>query len=260
MTHSTAVADVSVYDSVLLRLDPLAYYHVAGVKESETDLVGHHPGDWTSSGTGLSHVRLPDGTEVVDFHSGDYLTIPTAPGFSIPTTGKFTVIAWIRPETLQFVDQQGSGYVHWLGKGEHGAQEWTLRMYSLLNAEGRPNRISGYAFNLNGGKGSGAYVQDPVHAGHWMMIGFEVDTTSSQQYRTGWVSIFKDGVQRAEVGLDQFGVTPQSGPAPVRIGTRDLKSFFQGGIGDVAIFDHLIPTSDMQRLYRVMTTGGTSGS
>jgi len=245
------------YDSMLLGLKPFAYYHVAGSSEVEEDLAGANPGRWTTTGKRLAHVRLPDGTDVVEFRAGDYVTIQSAPGFSIPTTGRFTVIAWMRPDTLQFVAEEGSGYVHWLGKGKDGAQEWTLRMYSLVNEESRPNRISGYVYNPDGGEGSGAYVQDPVIVGQWLMIGFEVSTERSQQYPTGWVAIFRDGIERKRVALDQFSVTPHAGPAPVRIGTRDLESFFQGGIGDVAVFDRLISASDMQRLYAAMVNGGT---
>jgi hypothetical protein len=32
----------------------------------------------------------------------------------------------------------------------------------------RPNRISGYRFNLTGGPGAGSYLQDPVTAGQWI--------------------------------------------------------------------------------------------
>jgi hypothetical protein len=241
------------YDSMLLRLSPYAYYRVAGTRSTESDLAGHHPGKWTRTSESLSHVRLPNGTEVARLKPGDYLTIPPAPGFSIPSTGKFTIIAWIAPDTLQFSAEEGTGYVNWLGKGVDGAQEWTLRMYSLVNAEDRPNRISGYVFNPDGGEGSGAYIQEHLTVGTWIMIGFEVSTAPSRQYPTGWVAIFANGSKRASEGLNQFGVTPRTGRAPVRIGTRDLASFFQGGIGDVAFFDRLIPARDMHRLYGAMT-------
>ena len=53
----------------------------------------------------------------------------------------------MRPDTLQFSDEEGSGYVYTMGKGDPGSHEWYTRMYSEFNAESRPNRISGYAFN-----------------------------------------------------------------------------------------------------------------
>jgi hypothetical protein len=67
--------------------------------------------------------------------------------------------------------------VYILGKGETGKQEYALRIYSLVNTESpvRPNRISAYAFNLAGGLGSGAYFQDPVMGGSWIMVTFVID-------------------------------------------------------------------------------------
>ena len=159
------------YDSAVLALSPVAFYHVSGLKGSEVDLAGgHHPGTWSRSHFLLRRAALPDRTKAVDFGPGDYLTIPSAPGLSIPTTGQFTVISWIRPDTLQFADETRSGYVYWLGKGASGNQEWALRMYSQNNVENRPNRISAYVFNSSGGEGSGAYFQDPVTVGRWMMV------------------------------------------------------------------------------------------
>lgn len=77
----------------------------------------------------------------------------------------------MRPDTLQFPRVQGSGYVYILGKGTAGKQEYALRMYSYSNSENppRPSRVSAYVFNLAGGEGSGAYFQDPVRPGTWMM-------------------------------------------------------------------------------------------
>lgn len=70
-----------------------------------------------------------------------YIEIPDSPDFSLPTTGSLTVSAWIRPEVLTFPKTE-KGYVHWLGKGEAGEQEWTFRIYSADNTVGRANRIS----------------------------------------------------------------------------------------------------------------------
>jgi hypothetical protein len=75
-------------------------------------------------------------------HFGDdksYLEIPDNPDFSLPTTGKLTVSAWIRPSRLNFIhtedpDDADRRYVHWMGKGDRGGtngnHEWVFRMYS----------------------------------------------------------------------------------------------------------------------------------
>lgn len=54
---------------------------------------------------------------------------------------------FIRPATLSFPHVEGTGYVHWMSKGE------------------RANRISFSAFNQEGHRGVGAYVQERVTPG-----------------------------------------------------------------------------------------------
>jgi hypothetical protein len=58
-----------------------------------------------------------------------YIEVPSSADFSVPTTGELTVSAWIRPETLAFPNTEGSGYVHWLGKGDKGQHEWAFRAW-----------------------------------------------------------------------------------------------------------------------------------
>ena len=113
-------------------------------------------------------------------------------------------------------------------------------MYSLTNSEDpvRPNRVSAYAFNPHGGEGSGSYFQDPVAVDQWMMVDMVISTTSSPTFPTGYVKIYKNGVLRGTEGLNQFGVVPEAGNAPFRVGTTPLHSFFQGDIGKVAEFNY----------------------
>ncbi len=108
-----------------------------------------------------------------------YIEIPDSPDFSLTTTGALTISAWIRPTTLIFPSTEGKGldltkaYVHWLGKGEAGQQEWVFRMYSLDNTDGRANRISFYVFNPEGHLGVGSYYQDPnnpIQVGVWIHV------------------------------------------------------------------------------------------
>ena len=84
----------------------------------------------------------------------DYIEIADSAVFSAATTGQLSVSAWIRPDVLTFPVSQSTGYVHWLGKGESGQQEWAFRMYNQTTTDNppRPNRISFYLFNLNGGR------------------------------------------------------------------------------------------------------------
>ena len=243
------------YDGALLGLRPVCFLHVTGRSTTEPDLAGHaDTGSWSVMPSRLPHVRLPDGTPVVDFRPGVALTVRRDARLSISTTGQLSVVAWIRPDTLDFAASEGSSYVNFLGKGAAGEQEWTLRMYSAINSETppRPNRVSGYVFNPGGGEGSGAYFQDPVTARTWIMVVLEVDTRPTERYPTGSVALFKDGALRGRVGLDQFGVVPEAGSAPLRVGTRDFESYFQGGIGDVAVFDRVLTPIDVVTLYQAM--------
>jgi hypothetical protein len=168
-----------------------------------------------------------------------YIEIPNHPDFSVPTTGELTISAWIKPETLTFLKTEGTGYVHWLGKGESGQQEWTFRIYSQGNAENRQNRISFYVFNAAGGEGIGSYFQDELQPGEWIHVVATVDDRQT--------SIYRDGIKRdRDLYIGQ--ITPQTGNAPVRIGTRDFKSFFQGGIREVRVWNRCLTDDEIANL------------
>ena len=159
---------------------------------------------------------------------GGYVEIPDSADYAQPTRGGLTVEAWLRPDSLAMPRVEASGYVHWLGKGEPHQQEWVARMYQAGNDEDRANRISFYAFNLAGGLGTGSYFQDPLTAGAWLHIVGRIDAMNT--------SIFCNGDQRDTDALSGYDIVPAHGTAPVRIGTRDLQSFFQGALGRVAIY------------------------
>ncbi len=187
----------------------------------------------------------------------DYLQVNDSDGLSVATKGGLTVSAWIRPSTLVFPNTEGSGYVHWLGKGEGTQQEWTFRMYSQDNTEGRANRISFYLFNLagpalpNGGYGPnigiGSYFQDAVTPGAWIHV---VGTADDQR-----TYIYKDGRLRDQ---DKYRapddptvrpITPQNGTAPLRIGTRDFQSYFPGDIAEVKVWSRALTQAEVSALY-----------
>jgi hypothetical protein len=128
-------------------------------------------------------------------------------------------------------------------------------MYSYANSETppRPNRISAYAFNLAGGLGSGAYFQDQVRPGEWIMVTFVIDSRPSGAWPDGYVRIYRNGrPSGGPVSLGQFNVVPHSGDAPFRIGTRDLDSFFEGAIGKVAVYDSVLSDSEIMATYAAM--------
>jgi hypothetical protein len=161
--------------------------------------------------------------------STGYVEIPDADVFSESTTGALSVEAWMRPDSLTMPNAESSGYVHWMGKGTSGQHEWVARMYQQGNSEDRANRISFYSFNLTGGLGAGSYFQDTVVVGQWIHYAGTFDDTRTY--------IYKNGVMRDSDLLSDYSIVPMNGTAPVRIGTRDMNSFFQGSIARVAIYN-----------------------
>jgi Concanavalin A-like lectin/glucanases superfamily len=169
-----------------------------------------------------------------------YIEIPDHPDFSVTTTGQLTISAWISPATLTFPKTEGTGYVHWLGKGAPGQQEWTFRIYSQNNTENRQNRISFYVFNPDGGIGIGSNFQDEIEPGEHIHVVATVDDRQT--------SIYRDGVRRdRDVYTDR--ITPKAGNSPVRIGTRDFKSFFQGQIYRVRFWNRCLKENEITDLF-----------
>jgi hypothetical protein len=184
--------------------------------------------------------------------NGEYVEIPSSRGFSVSGKG-LTVSAWMRPDTLMFLRSEGSGYVHWMGKGSAGRQEWVFRMYNRTNAENppRPNRISFYVFNPDGGLGVGSYFEDKVTPGEWIQVTGVADGERTYIYKNGKFRRC-DQYQGTPLGACQghpLTIHPQPGDAPLRLGTRDLRSFFRGGLACVRIWDRALNAAEIQNLY-----------
>jgi hypothetical protein len=192
----------------------------------------------------VSHDLVFDGED-------DYIEIPDHADFSVATTGQLSVSAWIRPDVLTFPIFQSTGYVHWMGKGEPGQHEWALRMYNAVTTDTppRPNRISFYLFNLDGGLGIGSHFQEPVQAGQWIHVVGTADGENTSIYRDG---VFKDR-DGYTGGCSNYPpdrwITPARGTAPVRIGTRDLRSFFLGAIREVRIWSRALTPAEVAALF-----------
>jgi hypothetical protein len=246
------LALASLYDTAVLRDRPVLYLkmNAAPGSQAEADLAGSHQnGRYYPASGSPAKTRMPNGDLATVFNGAtQYLEIPSSSLFSVRSGGGLTVEVWIRPDTLNFPNGESDGYVHFAGKGESGEHEYALRMYSKTNSANRPNRISGYVFNLDGGLGSGSYFQDAVQAGQWIHVAMVIDNRPN-----GTVSIFKNGVLRKTTPLSQFDVVPQPGNAPLRIATRDLRSFFKGAIGKFAIYRYVMSESKLKSHYAKMT-------
>jgi hypothetical protein len=134
------------------------------------------------------------GDTYLRFNGSDaYVEIPSIDDYSVNTTGALTVSAWMKPDTLNFPNvESNSDYIHWVGKGDAfgagGNQEWTFRMYNHhdpLDTPTRPNRISFYLFNPQGGLGVGSFVQVPIHKGGWIHLVGVADSTRTYFYKDG---------------------------------------------------------------------------
>jgi Concanavalin A-like lectin/glucanases superfamily len=194
--------------------------------------------------------RFGKGSSAYSFNGTNaYIEISDHRDFSLATTGKLSISLWIRPGTLTFPDTEGTGYVHWMGKGVTNQHEWALRMYSSDNTEGRGNRTSFYLFNLTGGLGAGSYVQEGVAPGTWYHYVAVMDMS------TDTIKWYKNGVLRDQDSFinSEFHINARDGTALVRIGTKDFASYFKGAIDNVAIYNRALSASEVVQLYNDTT-------
>jgi len=236
------------YDYLILSGSPVAFWNTAGA-----DLTGkNHPGTIFNNPTTTT---MPNGDGALVFNgTSQYVEVASKPDLSVPATGILTIDAWVRADVLTFEKMTGTGYVHWLGKRENGQCEYVARMYGqnpVGGDAGRVNRISGYAFNLAGDKGTGSYYQAasnwPVQTGEWIHYTLIINTVDTDPtYQTGYTKLY---VHRKNSNgtivtfedkdaLTDYSVIPEAGTAPFRIATEDLSSYFHGSIGKVAIYNY----------------------
>jgi len=271
----------SSYDLAILADRPVAYWAMNGTPTNEPDLTGNgHDGRYRGQGAPQS-AELPNGDRGASFDGAEqYLSVPSSPVFSIPTTGTLTWEGWMRPEVLQFPNDDGSsGYVDWLGKCENYGPtcEWEARMYSTNTKEtpNRPNRLSAYVFNPSAGLGSAADWQPSaglIMAGTWYHV-VGLYTTLSQPAdcqnsatAPGSIDIWVNAVKwhhgsHGQTGcMSQYNVVPKANGSAVTIATMAKESFFKGAIAKVAIYDHALNQAQITNHYALMTGKQPTGS
>jgi Concanavalin A-like lectin/glucanases superfamily len=230
---------------------------------------GHHG---VNHGASPTSNRSGNGSSAYSFNGTDaYVEIPDHNDFSVSTTGRLSVSVWMRPGTLTFPDTEGTGYVHWLGKGAPDQHEWTFRMYSADNTEGRANRTSFYLFNLRAPAGQpnygvGTYWQEDLQALAWYHYVAVVDKYANNG--AGRITLYKNGslvsTQEGAKVRSQWSFTdtindqtvrinPQNGTAPVRVGTRDFASFFRGAVDNLYVYNRALSAAEVGQLYRDTT-------
>ena len=264
-------AGLTAYDTAVLADHPVAFWASGS---GTSDLTGHGHTATAVGGAGATAL-LPNGESARTYDgAGQYLTVPSSPAFSIPTTRALTWEAWIRPAVMQFAHSTG-GYVDFMGKcaSYSPSCEWEARMYNAVNSQNRSSRISAYAFNPTAGLGSAADWQ-PVSglltAGRWIHVVGEYQTSTtpspcSASY-PGTINIWVDGIKQdfashAPTGcMSQYSVIPRAGTSPLAIGTMARDSWFQGAIGKVAIYPGLLSQSRISAHFTAMTGLAPAGS
>ena len=237
---------------------PIAYWRLGELKGPTAFDATKHGHDGTYHGTPtygeVGAIKGDPNTAIKLGGYRSYIEVPSSKGFSQPTSGQgLTVEVWVRPDVLVFEGETGDPYIHWLGKGDTGQYEWALRFYSEEST--RPNRISAYIWNPAGSLGAGAYFQDKLEPEEWIHVvacyapGDETDPGAG-------VSIYKNGVLRGGPATQHgalysaFDIVPAHGAAPLRFGTRDLKSFLIGGLDEVAIYPRVLTPAEIMDNYQ----------
>ena len=187
--------------------------------------------------------------------TSDYIEIPDSADFSVTTTGQLSVAAWIRPDVLTFPVFQSTGYVHWLGKGEPGQEEWVFRMYNEQTTDDppRPNRISFYVFDSAHREGIGSHFQEPVTAGEWIHVCGVATQDTTTIYKNGQFRrcdrYTGTGPAPCHNYTSDKWITPAHGTAPLRMATRDFESFFLGAIREVRLWSRALSADEVAGVF-----------
>lgn len=259
------------YSSFVLAKGPVGYWRLgesAGVTAFDASGNGNDGTYFGNPTLGQAGAISGDPDTAVGLNgpdSRDYVEIadPGSAAFSQPTSGTgLTVEVWMRPDALTFPGQTSEPYIHWMGKCVSGSGlcEWGMRFYSL-DAPTRPNRISAYIWNPEGGEGAGAYFQDNLVAGQWIHIVAVFEPGDKDTNPPAGVHIYRDGVHRQGPPspgtlYSTYGILPTHGTLPVRLGTRDAAisgsaavSYLVGGLDEVAIYPRVLTSDEILENY-----------
>lgn len=249
----TDAEDLSSYDRVVLADNPVGYW-LLNLDDLADASIKKHDGHW--NGNVPESQTMPNGEKAIFFNGIDaYYEIADVDHLEVSTAGVLTIEAWMSPGVNDFPSLEADkDYIHWMGKGAANQHSWTARMYNKDSfRENRPQRISGYAFNLAGGLGAGSYFQDVITPGTWVHYVLVINTNhNSSSYPTGYTKLYRDGVLRDQDDLKSYNIVPENGSAPIRIGTRDFASFFKGSIAKVAIYDYELTVAAIAAHYNAM--------
>ena len=259
----------SPYAAHVLSLKPAGYWRLGEPKgpTAVDSSVHKHNGTYHNTlAFGLPGAIKHDPDRSIALDGKSYVEIRNEPSFSVTGRG-MTVEAWLRVPEYDFPGETGQGddpYVHWLGKGEKDQFEWGFRMYSKHKKDGktisdRPNRISAYIWNPSAppgvhNEGAGDYFQVPLKLNQWIHVVAIYDPPGPGAH----VTIYHDGECRPGPPhkgalYSTYNIVPVHGSAPVRLGTRDLRSFLKGGLDEVAIYPRVLTAAEILKNFQLGT-------
>jgi hypothetical protein len=259
MARPLDAAAVSNYEKSVLGKKPVGYWRLGEARGPDAlDSSGNdHKGIYRNTPTFQERGAIEGDANTAIKLDGkrSYVEIANHPDFSQPTSRNgLTVEAWVRPDVLEFEGETDDPYIHWLGKGEPRRHEWALRFYSRKSK--RPNRISAYVFNPEGGLGAGAYFEDTLKVGAWIHVVACFDPGEADTKCKLGVHIYMNGRRRLGppspgtlYSNPQWHLKPAHGAAPLRLGTRDLQSFLTGGLDEVAIYPRVLTAQEILENY-----------
>jgi hypothetical protein len=240
------------YASTVLAKRPVGYWRLGeATGPTAADLSGKgHDGTYRATPNfGQLGAIAGDPNTALKCDGHLYVEVPSSADFSQPTSGQgLTVETWLRPDLLDFpgqTDPSGDHYAYWLGKGDPGQYEWGFRFYPLSSS--RPNRVSAYIWTPGKVEGAGAYFGDVLTAGEWIHVVACYDPGDQNTPGAG-VRIYKNGQLRPPSPgalYSSYQIVPTPGPAPLRLGTRDLRSFLFGALDEVAIYPRVLTAQEV---------------
>jgi hypothetical protein len=261
VTNSSSVPaqEPSPYYTTVLAKNPVGYWRLgeSAVPTAYDETQNGHNGSYFGGVTFLEPGALANDSNTAVGLDGQnaYVEVPDSEQFSQTSSGTgMTVEVWMRPDLLVFDGQTDEHYIHWLGKGGPGRYEWGLRFYSTDSP--RPNRISAYIWNSDGKLGAGAYFEDPIQSGEWIHV-VACYAPGDLNTPNAGVSIYKNGLLRGSPDTQQgalyssYNILPAHSTAPLRFGTRDLGSFLDGGLDEIAIYPRVLTADEIAENYQV---------
>jgi len=207
--------------------------------------LGHGPEDYLGGvhGRTVGPVTYDPATGA-HFPGEAYVDFGDHPDFSVATRKALSLV-WQMSTTWEGSGPDADEYVHPFGKGSGNQMEYSARYYVKGSKAGeapqRQGRTSWYHWNLSGGLGAGSYFQDstlPTRERHFVV---------TCDMRT--ITLYVDGVKRDSDALSGYSIVPSNGTAPLRFGTRDLRSFLVGTGRNIGIFDRVLTAAEASGIY-----------